>query len=457
VTKPAYEPVLLKYASQPGHHTLEAYLAHGGYSAAKKALSSMKPAEIVQAVKDSGLRGRGGAGFPTGMKWSFVPPPDRVPGPRYLCVNADESEPGTFKDRYIVEGDPHLLIEGSLIACYAIGANDCYVYIRGEFVKGARALEKAVEEAYRHGALGENVLGTGFRLNMTVHRGAGAYICGEETALLTSLEGNRGYPRIKPPFPAVVGVWGQPTIINNVETLANVPFIVERGAAWFKSIGPADDPGPKVYCISGHVNRPGYYEGPMGVTIRSLIDDYAGGMLDGRPLKAIIPGGSSCPWLAPDKADTPLGFESLKKVKTMFGSAGTIVMNDTVCVVDAIWNILRFYAHESCGQCTPCREGCGWLARIFERIEKGGGRDDDIANILDICDNMRGKTICVFSDAAAWPVQSILDVKNYPDAAVFRPEVEEHIRQKKCPMGKHKPAFGEPVRQAGRISPRLVM
>ncbi|MEK7468347.1 MAG: NADH-quinone oxidoreductase subunit NuoF [Planctomycetota bacterium] len=453
---PAYEPVLLKYANQRGMHTLDAYLGHGGYSSAKKALA-MKPAEVTQAVKDSGLRGRGGAGFPTGMKWGFVPPPEKVPGPRYLCVNADESEPGTFKDRYIMEGDPHQLLEGIIITCYAIGSNTAYIYIRGEFALGAKIMEKAIEEAYRHGAFGANVLGSGFKLDCTLHRGAGAYICGEETGLLSSLEGNRGYPRIKPPFPAVVGAFGQPTIINNVETIANVPHIIERGAAWFKAIGPSDDPGPKLYCCSGHVKNPGYFEGPMGVTIRSLIHDYAGGMIDERPLKAIIAGGSSCPWIAPDKIDTPLGFESLKKVKTMFGSAGTIILNDSVCVVDAMWNILRFYAHESCGQCTPCREGCGWLAKIFERIERGGGREDDIATVLDICDNMRGKTICVLADAAAWPVQSILDLKNYPDAAVFRPEVEAHIREKKCPMGKHKPVHAEAVRQHGKISPKLVV
>jgi len=453
---PPYEPVLLRHANQPGMHTLEAYLSHGGYGAARKALA-MKPAELIQLVKDSGLRGRGGAGFPTGLKWSFVPPPDRVPGPRYLCVNADESEPGTFKDRYIMEGDPHLLLEGIVITCRAIGANVAYIYIRGEFALGAKILERAVEEAYRHGALGQSVLGTDFRLDVTVHRGAGAYICGEETSLLTSLEGNRGYPRIKPPFPAVVGAFGQPTIINNVETLANVPPIVERGAAWFRSIGPADDPGPKIYCVSGHVKKPGYVEHAMGLPLRALIHDFAGGILDDRPLKAIIPGGSSSQWLTPDKIDTPLGFESLKKVRTMFGSAGTIVMNDSVCVVDALWNILRFYAHESCGQCTPCREGSGWLAKIFERIELGGGREDDIANVLDICDNMRGKTICVFSDATAMPVQSVLDVKNYPDNGAFRAEVEEHIRRKCCPMGKHKPAHVAPVRQHGRISPRLVV
>ena len=450
----AYEPVLLKHAHTDGAWKLDYFLAHGGYQAAKKALA-MKPAEVIQMVKDSGLKGRGGAGFPTGLKWSFVPPVEKVPGPRYLAVNADESEPGTFKDRYLLEGDPHAMLEGIVIACWAIGANTAYIYVRGEFVLGGRRTEEAVAEAYRHGVFGNNCLGSGFKLDCTVHRGAGAYICGEETALLTSLEGNRGYPRIKPPFPAVVGLFGQPTIINNVETLANVPHILERGPAWFKAIGPPDDPGPKLYCISGHVKKPGHYEGPMGVTIRSLINDYAGGMLDDRPLKAIIPGGSSSPWIAPDKIDTPLGFESLKKVKSMFGSAGTIIMNDSVCVVDAMVNILRFYHHESCGRCTPCREGCGWLAKIFERIEHGGGRDEDIANLLDICDNMRGKTICVFADAAAWPVQSILDVKNYPDAAVFRPEVEAHIREHKCPLGKHKPSHAK-VEQVGVLSPRLV-
>ena len=452
----AYEPILLKYANQPGMHTLQAYQSHGGYGALRKALG-MKPGEVTQAVKDSGLKGRGGAGFPTGLKWSFVPPVEKVPGPRYLTVNADESEPGTFKDRYIIEGDPHLLLEGSAICAWAIGANSIYIYIRGELVKGARVLEKAIEEAYQAGIFGSNAMGSGFRLDCTVHRGAGAYICGEETALLSSLEGNRGYPRIKPPFPAVVGAFGQPTIINNVETLANVPCIIERGAAWFKSIGLPEDPGPKIFCISGHVKKPGYFEAPLGIPLRQLVYDLAGGVLDDRPIKAIIPGGSSSPWLAPDKIDVPLGFEAVKKVKSMLGSAATIILNDTVCVVDAMWNILRFYAHESCGQCTPCREGSGWIAKIFERIELGGGREDDIANLLDICDNMRGKTICVFADAAAMPVQSILDVKNYPDAASFRGEVEAHIREKKCPMGKHKPLRAGDVRQVGVISPRLVV
>jgi len=407
---------------------LEVYEAGGGYQALRKAVQT-PPDDLQEIVKASGLRGRGGAGFPTGVKWTFMP--KQPQGPMYLVCNADESEPGTFKDRLIMEKDPHLLLEGCLIASYAIRASACYVYIRGEFHHAARVMERAIAEVYAKGYAGRNILGSGYDCEVVLHEGAGAYICGEETALMTSLEGNRGYPRLKPPFPAQAGLWGRPTTINNVETLANVPFIVERGAEWYQSIGKAPkNTGPKLYCLSGHVKRPGVYEAPLGLPLKELIYDLGGGMLHAdRPLKAVIPGGSSVPVLTAEECVVDLDFDSLAAIGSMLGSAGIMVMDASTCMVKAIERITHFYAHESCGQCTPCREGCGWLERILNRIESGRGRQEDMDLLLDIADNIQGQTICPLGDAAAMPVRSF--VKK------FRPEFQAHVDRKACTVSSH--------------------
>ena len=412
-----FDKVLLAYTDKPGSETIDFYLSHGGYEGARKAFTQHKPDEVIEIVKKSGLRGRGGAGFPTGMKWSFVP--KSTPKPKYLVVNADESEPGTFKDRVIMERDPHQLIEGILISAFAVGSHVAYIYIRGEFVKGYRCLETAVAEAYAKGFLGTNIFGTGFDLDLTVHRGAGAYICGEETGLLSSLEGKRGQPKLKPPFPAVQGLFACPTVVNNVETLANLPHIIRRGADWFRSIGPEKGPGPKLICVSGHVNRPGTYEVPSGFNLLKLLNDVCGGVWKGRKLKAVIPGGSSAKVLRADECDVGLDFDSLAAKGTMLGSGGVIVMDETTDMVDALYNILRFYHHESCGQCTPCREGTGWIEKIVGRIRAGRGRPGDLDLCLEACDMMVGKTICVLADAAAFPCESIIKK--------FRPEFEARI------------------------------
>ncbi len=404
---------------------LDYYLKHSGYEAAKKALSSMSADDIIGEMKKSNMRGRGGAGFPTGMKWGFIPKQSK--DPKYLVCNADESEPGTFKDRAIMTYSPHMLIEGMIIAAFAIGSNRGYIYIRGEYVEETKILERALEEAYAKGFLGNKVLGTNFKFDLYVHRGAGAYICGEETALLNSLEGKRGEPRVKPPFPAIKGAFGGPTIVNNVETLAAVPWIISNGGEAFAKLGK--DPksgGTRVYCISGHVNKPGLYEFPAGhVTLRQLIFDHAGGITDGRKVKAVIPGGSSAPVLTPAELDIDLDVEPMMKAGTMLGSAGTIVINDSWCAVKAIKIITHFYAHESCGQCTPCREGCRWMEDVLHRIEEGQGKMSDLDLLLNIADNINGKTLCALGDAAAGPVASF--VKK------FRHEFEEHIKGGKCP------------------------
>jgi NADH-quinone oxidoreductase subunit F len=375
-------------------------------------------------VKKSGLRGRGGAGFPTGLKWSFMP--KQKSKPHYMLVNADESEPGTFKDRLLIEKDPHLVIEGSLISSFAIHADICFIYIRGEFVRPAEILQKAVDEAYAKGYAGKNIMGSGWDCELIVHRGAGAYICGEETALMSSIEGGRGYPRVKPPFPAQYGVWGNPSTINNVETLACVPSILERGGAWFAGIGPdAKNSGPKLYALSGHVKRPGVYEAPMGLPLMELINDLGGGMLhDDRPLKACIPGGSSVPVLTADECNVNLDFDSLMKIGSALGSAGVMVMDNSTCMVNALLRVAHFYSHESCGQCTPCRQGTGWMELILDRIENGKGRPEDLDLLVNIADNVEGNTICALGDAAAWPVQSF--VKK------FRDEFQAHIDAGKC-------------------------
>jgi NADH-quinone oxidoreductase subunit F len=437
----AYKPVLMSRFSRPKSHTLADYLETQGYEGAKKALK-MAPGEITDLVKKSGLRGRGGAGFATGLKWSFVPGKDKVPGPRYLCVNADESEPGTCKDRLIMELDPHQLIEGTMICAYAIGCNHAYIYIRGEMLKGYERMQAAIDEAYAKGILGKNIFQSGFDLDMTMHRGAGAYICGEETGLISSLEGGRGYPRLKPPFPAVKGLFGQPTIVNNVETLANLPHMFSRGLEWFTSMGTppltaAEAPprgmpgsqGPKMFCISGHVNKPGVYEFPLGVSLRTVLYDerYGGGIWKGRKLKAVVPGGSSMKILRANEIDVQVCYDKLQAAGTSLGSAGCFVMDETTCIVNAGLNLMKFYAHESCGQCTPCREGSGWMAKLFHRIEKGQGRAEDLETIDLISKQACGKTICVMAEAFSWPAESYV--------AKFKDEFKAHIEKGACPFG----------------------
>jgi NADH-quinone oxidoreductase subunit F len=385
----------------------------------------MKPDEIIAEMKKSNLRGRGGAGFPTGMKWSFIPKESKVT--KYFVINADESEPGTFKDRAIMTYSPHMMIEGTIIGAHAIGAKIGFIYIRGEYVREAQILEKALEEAYKAGYLGKDILGSGVDCDLYVHRGAGAYICGEETGLLNSLEGKRGEPRVKPPFPAIKGAFGGPTIVNNVETVANVPAIMLKGGEWFARLGKfPNSGGTRLYCVSGHVNKPGLYEFPCGaVTLRELIYDHCGGIRGGRRLKAVIPGGSSAPVLAPHELDIALDVEPMMKAGTMLGSAGIIVIDDSWCAVKAIKRITHFYAHESCGQCTPCREGCRWMEDVLHRIEDGHGKMSDLDLLLEVADNINGKTLCALGDAAAGPVTSFVQK--------FKQEFEEHIKGGKCP------------------------
>jgi NADH-quinone oxidoreductase subunit F len=392
---------------RPHSHRLATYEAHGGYKAMRKALA-MQPGEVVEEVKKSNLRGRGGAGFPAGVKWSFIPKDTQKPV--YLAVNADESEPGTFKDRYIMDLDPHMLIEGIIITCWAIKSSDCWIYIRGEYADTTEILQGAIDEAYAKGYLGNTVCGTTWRLDVTIHRGAGAYICGEETGLLESLEGKRGYPRIKPPFPAVVGAFGCPTIINNVETIAAVPWIIEHGGAAYAAIGVGKSTGTKLWCISGHVRKPGLVETPLGIPFRELLEKHCGGMRDpGKPLKAVIPGGSSVPVLTAEEAlGVNMDYESLAALGTMLGSAGCIVMEEGTDMVWVLATITRFYANESCGQCTPCREGTAWVNDILWRLLDRKATPDEVDMIQNLCDNMIGRTICVLADAMVLPVRSFL-------------------------------------------------
>ena len=416
------DPILTGHVREQNAFTLDAYLnQQGGYGGLRKALG-MTPDEVIDTVKRSGLRGRGGAGFPTGMKWQFVD--KKTPNPKYICCNADESEPGTFKDHLLMERNPHLLIEGCAIGCYAIGSSVAYIYIRGEFLHVQTVLEAAIVEAYRAGYLGKNVLGTGFNCDVFVHRGAGAYEAGEETALIESLEGKRAQPRLKPPFPAVGGLYGCPTAVNNVETLCNVPSIIVNGPEWYAGLGPEKNGGPKLFCVSGHVVKPGVYEGTMTTTIRQLIYDYGGGIPNGRQLKAVIPGGSSVPVLRPDEIDVQASFDALMKAGSMLGSAGLIVMDDTTCMVWACHNLLHFYRHESCGKCTPCREGGDWLFKLLWKVEMGEGRLSDLDLLMNVANNIAGKSLCPFGDAAAAPVQSFLKQ--------FRGEFEAHIREGRC-------------------------
>ena len=418
------ELLLLRHREIPGLRQLDVYLQHGGYAAVRKALGSHTPEELVEMVKASNLRGRGGAGFPTGIKWSFLP--KQSTRPVYLCVNADESEPGTFKDREIIECDPHQLLEGIVISAFAIRSHTAYIYIRGEFAHGARVLEEAIAEARRACFVGKNVLGTGFDLDVWVHRGAGAYICGEETGLIASLEGMRAYPRIKPPFPATHGLFGSPTIVNNVETIACVPHIVLRGADWFRGIGPEKSPGPKLYCVSGHVVRPGVYELPMGTPLREIVYTHAGGIPNGRKLKAVIPGGASMPVFTPDEIDVAMDMDSVQKAGSFLGSAGVIVMDDTVCMVWALLTLERFFHHESCGQCTPCREGTGWLEKVLTGLEDGAASPRDVDLLLDVAGNMMGNTVCVLADAAAMPARAFV--------TKYRAEFEQHAALGRCPF-----------------------
>jgi len=410
---------------KPNSQSIETYLAGGGYKAAEKALG-MAPEKVAQEVLDAGLRGRGGAGFPAGRKWMFMPKDNR---PKYLCVNADEGEPGTFKDREIMRRDPHMLIEGIIIACWAMAANNAYIYIRGEFESEARILENAIEEAYQRGFLGERVFGKDFKLNVWVHRGAGAYICGEETSLIESLEGKRGNPRIRPPFPPQRGVFDMPTTVNNVETIASVPFIIREGKDAYRKFGTEKSPGTKLFSISGHINKPGVYELPLGYPLMKLINEVAGGVINGLKLKAVIPGGSSTPVLRAEECENVnLDYESLASAGSMLGSGAVIVMAEGTCMVKALEILTHFYAHESCGQCTPCREGTGWASQIARRIHNGDAEMKDIDVLYSIGENMLGRTICPLADAAACPIMNF--------TRKFRDEFEAHIRNKGCPNGR---------------------
>jgi NADH-quinone oxidoreductase subunit F len=415
-------PFLFKDIDTPGLSSLVLYRERGGYEAVAATLGKTPADQVIEVVKASGLRGRGGAGFPTGMKWSFVP--KASPKPRYIVCNADESEPGTFKDRELMEKNPHLLIEGMILAGYAIGSHLGYIYLRGEFEYIQRIVDRAITEARAAGILGDNVMGSGYGFELHTHLGAGAYICGEETALLSSLEGYRGQPRLKPPFPAVEGLYACPTVVNNTETLMCVPAILKNGAAWHRQWGTEKSAGTKVFSVSGPVRRPGNYEVPLGYSMKQLIEQDCGGMRDGLKLKAVIPGGSSVPLLPAADLDTPLDYESMNDKGTFLGSGGVIVIDDQTCIVDALWNVTRFYEHESCGKCTPCREGTYWMAEVFERLENGHGKDTDIDLLASVADNILGKSFCALGDAAAMPVQGALKH--------FRAEFEHHVTHKAC-------------------------
>jgi len=410
--------ILFANIDDPGQPEIDTYISKGGYESFKKVLKEMKPEEVIEEVKKSGLRGRGGAGFPAGMKWSFVPKDS--PKPKYLVCNGDESEPGTCKDRVLMEHDPHLVVEGMAIAAYAIGANHAFIYIRGEFDHPANQMRKAIGQAYDKGYLGKNILGTGYDLEMIVHTGGGAYICGEETALLNSLEGKPGQTRIRPPFPAVEGLYACPTVVNNVETLSNVSLIIKNGGEWYASIGTEKSTGTRIFCLSGHVKNPGNYELELGTPLSYLINDLGGRVIDGKKLKAIIPGGSSTPILLPDKIDTPLDFESIAQAGSMLGSGGVIVMHEDTDMVWVARTLAHFYMHESCGECTPCRQGTKWIYDILSRITFGEGKMDDIDLLLDLCDNIDGKTICPLGDAAVIPIRSTINL--------FRNEYEYYIK-----------------------------
>jgi NADH-quinone oxidoreductase subunit F len=411
-----YEKVLLLEPSERGYQDLTAYRRSGGYSALTTTLKDSTPEQLIELVKEANLRGRGGAGFPTGLKWSFVPKESLAD--KWLLCNADEGEPGTFKDRIIMEQTPHLLLEGMILAAYAIGAAKAYIYIRGEYLIAIRRLEQEIQACHGAGLLGKNILGSGFDLEIYVHRGAGAYICGEETALIESLEGNRGQPRYKPPFPAVSGFYKGPTAVNNVETLACVPPIVQRGAGWFRSIGDAQCPGPKLYCLSGHVKRPGLYELPMGISLRELVEEHAGGTHSGEKIKAVIPGGLSAALLPESALDIAMDFDALLAAGSMLGSAGVIVMDESTDMVKVAHRIIEFFHHESCGKCTPCREGLAWVEQMLRRLVTGDGNPGDLEVIERLYGNIEGNTFCLLGDGAVMAVRGV--VKNFRSEFIDR-------------------------------------
>jgi len=417
---PAEVPIISKRFGIRDSRKIDVYLKHEGYQGLEKALNQMTPDQIIDEMKKSNLRGRGGAGFPAGMKWSFVPKDTNKP--KYILANADESEPGTCKDRPLMEMDPHQLIEGMVIAGRAVSANRGFIYIRGEYRYIIDIMDAAIAEAYAKGYLGKNILGSGFDFDLCTHTGAGAYECGEESALMESLEGKRGYPRIRPPFPAVVGLYGCPTVINNAETLSTVPAVIRMGGEAYANLGTPRNGGTRLYSISGHVNRPGIYELPLGFPLRRLIEEVAGGVRGGKKLKAVIPGGSSCPLLSADEIDIPMDYDSVAKAGSMLGSGGTVVIDEDTCMVDVARRIMHFYAHESCGWCIPCREGTTWLRKMLDRFHEGGGREEDIPLIDELSKNMLGRTFCPLGDAAALPTISI--VKKW------RNEFEDHLHGK---------------------------
>ncbi|MDV7199361.1 NADH-quinone oxidoreductase subunit NuoF [Rhodococcus kroppenstedtii] len=424
-------PVLSRYWDHPRSWTLETYRDHGGYDGLAAALART-PDEVIGLVKDAGLRGRGGAGFPTGVKWSFIPQDGPTPAdqsvPHYLVVNADESEPGTCKDMPLLMATPHALVEGMIIAAYAIRSARAFVYLRGEVVPVLRRLQTAVAEAYDAGYLGTDVLGSGFDLELVVHAGAGAYICGEETALLDSLEGRRGQPRLRPPFPAVAGLYAGPTVVNNVESIASVPSILANGVDWFRSMGSEKSPGFTLYSLSGHVERPGQYEAPLGITLRELLN-HAGGVRAGHELKFWTPGGSSTPIFTAEHLDVPLDYEGVAAAGSMLGTKALQIFDETTCVVRAVRRWSEFYAHESCGKCTPCREGTYWLVQILARMEEGTASEDDLQKLLDVADSILGKSFCALGDGAASPIVS--------SVRYFREEYLEHVRGGGCPFDPH--------------------
>lgn len=415
------EKVLLKNIENPNSSDIEEYLRNDGYKSLAKAFES-QPKDIIDEVRKSGLRGRGGAGFPTGMKWSFAAADTKFP--KYLVCNADEGEPGTFKDRPILEKNPHVLIEGMVISAYALRAEHGYIYLRGEYPHAREILERAIAQAYEKNYLGNNILGKNITFSLSVYQGAGAYICGEETALIESLEGKAGQPRAKPPFPVNVGAWSMPTIVNNVETLSNLPYIIDIGGDEYSKIGSKECTGPKLFCVSGCVEKPGVYELPMGTTLRDIIFTYAGGTLGGKRLKAVFPGGVSTPVLPEDKIDCPMDYVAMPKFGSMLGSGAVIVMDETVCMVKVAYRALKFFEHESCGKCTPCREGTDWLRKILERIEHGKGRKGDIELLSEVVGIIQGRTFCPLGDSAAGLVESMLEH--------FKNEFEEHIETGKC-------------------------
>lgn len=439
-----FERILTARWATEGSDTIDVYTGSGGYEALKKALD-MSPQDVIETVKASGLRGRGGAGFPTGMKWEFIPKDGEKPV--YVVCNADEGEPGTFKDRELLERDPHQLVEGIAITSYAVGCRTAFVYCRGEFLYPSLQLERAIAEAYEKGFLGRDILGKGFDLDIILHRGAGSYECGEETALLESLEGKRGQPRLRPPFPAVEGLYASPTVVNNVETLCTVPHIVERGAEWFSGIGPEKSTGTKIFSVSGKVERPGNYEAPMGTPARVIVDELAGGMLGGKKLKAWTPGGSSTPFLTAEHIDTPMDFESIAAAGSLLGTGAVIVLDETDCVVDAALRFTEFYAHESCGKCTPCREGTWWMTKILHRIESGRGRLDDLETLRDVGDNMLFKNFCALGDGAVSPIDSSLKY--------FRDEYVEHVKSGGCPFDESPPLRAVEAREHATTQQQL--